>query len=75
QKADGSIETRTIETGVTSNNLTQVISGLSEGEQVVFDLPEFSSNQNSNRGSMGGMGGMGGAPPAGGGSGGSGPRP
>ena len=74
QKADGSIETRTIETGITSDNLTQVISGLSEGEQVVFDLPEFSSNQNSNRGSMGGMGGMGGAPPAGG-SGGSGPRP
>lgn len=62
-------ETRVVTTGVSSGNLTQILSGLSENEQVVFELSEFSSTTTQENG-MGGMmmmsGGSGG-PPSGGG--------
>ena len=61
--SDGSNETREIQTGIVSGNLTQVLSGLQEGEQVVFELAEFSSEGQNAR--LGGP--MGGGPPAGGG--------
>lgn len=66
-------ETRTVTTGVTSGNLTQILTGLSEGEQVVFELSEFSSTTTTNQqnNSFGGgammMSGSSGGPPSGGG--------
>lgn len=60
------VSRREVKTGITTGNLTQVLSGVSEGETVVFTLPEYSINQNSNmRMMMGGgeMGGGGGMPP------------
>ena len=71
--ANGSTETRTVETGISSGNLTEITSGLEEGEEVVFSLSEFSSSNNNMGGMMmmggGGMpaGGMGGGGMPGGG--------
>ena len=36
KKADGTDETRTVTTGASSGQLTQVTSGLAEGDQVLF---------------------------------------
>ena len=62
-------ETRTVTLGVSSGNLTQILSGLNEGEQVVFQLSEFSSSSNQQNNMGGGMmmGSMGGGMPTGGG--------
>ncbi len=60
------VSSKEITTGIVAGNLTQVLSGVSEGEIVVFTLPEYSVNQNNNmRMMMGGgeMGGGGGMPP------------
>ena len=58
---DGQNERRAIETGVSNGNLTQVVSGVQEGEQVVFSLPEYSTSGMMGGGMMGG-GMMGGGP-------------
>ena len=59
RRSDGSNEIREVETGIVSGNLTQVTSGLTEGEQIVFELAEFSSEGQNSR--------FGGGPPGGGG--------
>ncbi|MDO5561399.1 MAG: HlyD family efflux transporter periplasmic adaptor subunit [bacterium] len=68
KNAQGQTETRTVEIGVSSGNLTEIISGISEGEQIIFSLSEFSSSskQNNMGGGMmmmGGNMGGGGTPP------------
>ncbi len=69
-KSGSQTETRVVTTGVTSGNLTQILSGLSEGEEVIFELSDFSSTTTQENG-MGGMmmmtGGSGGPPSGGGG--------
>lgn len=69
KNAQGQTETRTVEIGISSGNLTEIISGINEGEQIIFSLDEFSSSSQQNNmggGAMMMMGGGnmgGGAPP------------
>lgn len=49
-------ETKVVTIGVTSGNLTQILSGLNEGEQVVFELNSFSSSTTTQRNNMSGAG-------------------
>ena len=44
RRPDGSDEIRTVQTGVSSGNVTEIISGLTVGEQIVLNLPEFSND-------------------------------
>ena len=67
QTADGQQTQREITIGIASGNQTEVLSGLSEGEQIVFSLPEFEEDASRMGRGMGGFSG-------GGGPGGGGPR-
>jgi len=49
----GNTVTREVVTGIVSGNLTQIIEGVSEGEQVVFSLSEFSADGQARMGMMG----------------------
>jgi RND family efflux transporter MFP subunit len=65
--SDGTITTRSIQTGISNSKYTVVTEGLEEGEQVVYtrtttSSTESSSGTNNNGNVFGAMGGMGGMP-------------
>lgn len=68
QNDDGSTTTQIVTTGVTADNYTQILTGLTGNEKVVVSLSEFSTSSNQMMGGggmmMGGNGG-GGMPPGG----------
>lgn len=55
-KTGNQTETKVITTGVSSGNLTQVLSGLDQEDQIVFQLSSFSSSTTTQQNAMGGAG-------------------
>ncbi|MGH2586716.1 MAG: efflux RND transporter periplasmic adaptor subunit, partial [Dehalococcoidia bacterium] len=57
-----------VQTGITGNNFTEILSGLSDGEQIVISTTGTTGGQQTS-GALGtsGLGGTGGGPPSGGG--------
>jgi multidrug efflux pump subunit AcrA (membrane-fusion protein) len=66
KKEDGSTETRNVTAGTTNGTLTQILSGLQDGEQVLVSTPTTSTSATGNRptttGGFGGGGLPGGGP-------------
>lgn len=46
-----------VETGLKTKTMTEITSGVTEGETILIQLPQSTSSNNSNRGGFGGMGG------------------
>ena len=63
-----------VETGLISDQYVEIVSGLSEGDEVYVDQSSADSDTSMMRGMQGGMGGGMGGPPSGGGMGGGMPR-